>query len=239
MPEPTTTSSGRRRRVLLLLLDPRTPRAWRPPKRLLRPRSGSDVATGVFLGSRPPRRPRSRYDAQRLDTACACRIAAAAPVGPQVRTFKSPLSPPRDDTACNLRLPAGFTGSSRSPRRAGSGMSSLKEVERPDPPLEAADEACGPELSEMVADRRLPEIEGCREVANADGLGCSLEHVQHLDPRRIGERLVDQRQVVDRPIRQGRGQLYAATSDPLGRCLGTPCHGPIVSEALTSVDTSS
>src|ERR1700704_3683659 len=90
-------------------------------------------------------------------------------------------------------------------------------VERPDPLLVAGHEAGVAQPGQGVAHRRLAEVEGGGEVADADGLAGRLENVEHLHPRRIRERAVDGRQVVDDVIRKKGGEGDAA---PLhsGRC---------------------
>src|ERR1039458_653060 len=87
-------------------------------------------------------------------------------------------------------------------RRAdGIGDVGPELVEGPDSPLGTGDDPGRLQLGQMVADRRLLEVEGGGEVTDTNGLARGLEHVQHLDTGLVGQCLVDGGEVSGRSIR--------------------------------------
>jgi len=92
-----------------------------------------------------------------------------------------------------------------------------KLIEGPDTAARAGHEAGIAQLGEVVADGRLAELEGRREVADADRLGGLGQDVHELDAHRVGERTMQGCDLLG-PIRgQGRGHRLAAALDPAGR----------------------
>jgi hypothetical protein len=101
----------------------------------------------------------------------------------------------------------------------------IELVESPDSALEAGHDASLTKLGQVVANRGLPQVERCREIADAHGFGRCGEDVKDLNASRVTERLVCQSECVGARIRQGRRDRVATAFDPAEdlHCLRSAC----------------
>src|SRR5437764_15423204 len=88
--------------------------------------------------------------------------------------------------------------------------------EAPDAAFKTADQAGILESGEVVTDGRLTEVESGGEIAHANGLIGSFEHMQHLEAGWVGERFEEGGEILRLVGRQGLGDGNTAAFDAIG-----------------------